>query len=280
MKKLKFILPALAFLLTATSCVIDDEVDQQYEQSPYVVGFLNDFAAESYFEDEGVVEKNYAVDILGGSDGSLPTEDIVVSYEIDPASTATEGQEFNFVDNSGTLTIPAGSTFANFPLEINTGNLDPNEPTELILNLTGTNSDNAVVSALNDQFSITFVGCQSTVDENTYVVNTYRVSTGALVKSGIENITMNSVNDFRTMSTGAYGPDSAGGPIAPPANYNGFNFIDICGEISVPSQNLGGYYSNQVFGSGSVDADGNIEIIYTITFAAGDQVFRSEYEVQ
>ncbi|HET8886495.1 MAG TPA: hypothetical protein VFM70_09125 [Salinimicrobium sp.] len=281
MKKLKLIFPALILAVFATSCMVEDET-VEYDQSPYVVGFKNAVAAESYFVDEGAVLKNYAVDILGGDDGTPAEEDITVTYVIDPASTATEGQEFNFVDNSGTLTIPAGATFANFPLEINTGNLDPNVPTELILNLTSTSSDNAVISALNDQLSITFVGCQSQVDEFTYDIATTRLSDNGLMAVSTETITMTTVNNFFTMSTGPYGPiagNYAGGNIAAE---NGFHFVDICGEITINSQGLANNsYSNQVFGSGSVDPDtGVITLTYTITYGSGNQLFQTVYTPQ
>ncbi len=279
MKNIKSILPAFVLLLFASSCVVDDEVDTSFGESPYVIGFKNAVAAESYFSDEGAVLKNYAVDILGGADGTPAEQDIVVSYEIDAASTATEGQEFNFVDNSGTLTIPAGSTFANFPLEINTGSLDPNEPTELILNLTEVSGPPSVISALNDQLSITFVGCQSTVDEHTYMVTTTRLADGFVEKTGLETITMTSVNNFVTESTGPFGPDARRGSIA---DINGFNFNDICGAITVPKQGLAdNSYSNEVAGTGSVDPEtGTITINYYIMFSGTPERYQSVYVIQ
>jgi len=279
MKKIKLILPALVLLLFAGSCMVDDEVDTSFGESPYVIGFKNAVAAESFFVDEGAVLKEYAVDILGGDDGTPAEEDIVVSYTIDPSSTATEGQEFNFVDNSGTLTIPAGSTFAAFPLEINTGGLDPNEPTELILNLTGVTGPDSVISSLNDQLSITFVGCQSTVDQKTYMVTTTRTADGFIEKEGIETISMTSVNNFLTLSSGPFGPDARRGSIA---DENGFNFVDICGAITVADQGLANNaYSNPVSGSGSVDPEtGTITINYTIGFGGVDERYRSVYVVQ
>lgn len=279
MKNIKIVLFAFVASIFASSCLVDDDVAREFDQSPAVVGFDKELAAENYFSDEGAVLTNYPVVLLGnGGDGTLPTEDIVVQYEISENSTATPGQEFDFTDNSGTLTIPAGQSFANFAININTGNLDPNVPTELILNLTEVTQGDAVVSSGNNKIAITFVGCQSDVDAYTYNVTSIRLSDGGVVASAVEEIEMVDINEFQTVSTGAYGPNSdnyAGGSIA--AN-NGFTFIDICGEITVSSQNLASTYSNQVYGSGSVDPEtGTITITYTITFASGDQVIETTY---
>lgn len=266
MKNSKIVITALIVSLFATSCLVDDEA-VEFADGPYIVGFKNDVAAESYFADQGPVTKTYPVDILGGADGTATEEDIVINYEIDPSSTATEGQEFNFVDNSGSLTIPAGSSFTEFPLQINTGGFDPNEPTELILNLTSTTSDGAVVSSIDDQLAITFVGCQSNVDDFTYEVTTIRESDQAQLKKGIETLTMPEVNNFVTQSTGGYGLDAVGGSLVPPANRDGFLFNDICGDITIPEQSLGDLYSNLVYGSGEVDPEtGDISLRYAIEF--------------
>ncbi|MGX1023168.1 hypothetical protein [Psychroflexus sp. MBR-150] len=259
------------------SCVVDDSVDVKYNQSDYVIGFKSDLAAESFFEDIGPVQKSYPIDVLGGQDNRLLEEPITVNFEIDPASTATQGQEFNFLTEGTSLTIPAGSDFVGFPLEILTGGLNPDEPTVLILKLTSTNSEGSVISSLNNTLQITFVGCQSTVDLYDYQVTTVRQSDNALVKFGVESLEQLEVNFFRTESTGPYGPDSAGGPIA---SQNGFTFTDICGDITVSKQGLAnGTYSNQVYGSGSVDPEtGNIQITVTIEFPSGNQTYIHTYE--
>lgn len=76
------------------------------------------------------------------------------------------------------------------------------------------------------------------------------------------------------VSPGVYKTESiyrwAVGSIAPD---HGFNFQDICGEITVPEQGLAqGYYSNTVVGTeaGFVDgATGNLKIFYSVDFASG-----------
>ncbi len=279
MKNIKILLFAFVASIFASSCLVDDDVAREFDESPAVVGFKSKLAAENYFSDQGAILTNYPVVLLGnGGDGTYPNEDIVVAYEIDANSTATEGQEFDFTDNSGTLTIEAGSGFANFGIDINTGNLDPNVPTELILNLTEVVQGEAVISSLNNTLAITFVGCQSDLNEYTYNVTTIRLDDGALMGSDEENIMEIGVNNFKTESTGPYGVGNyAGGDIG--GGENGFTFIDICGQITISSQNLVGAYSNQVFGAGSVDPEtGIITMTYTITYGPDSSVFESVYE--
>lgn len=260
---IKIFIALFASATLLNSCVVDDSVDVNFDQSDYVIGFKSDLAAESFFEDIGPVQKSYPIDVLGGQDNRLLDEPITVNFEIDPASTATQGQEFNFLTEGTSLTIPAGSDFVGFPLEILTGGLNPTEPTVLILKLTSTNSEGSVISSLNNTLQITFVGCQSTVDEFQYQVTTIRQSDNAVVKSGIESIEEISVNFFRTESTGEFGPDSDFGPIAA---QNGFTFTDICGDITVASQNLASAFSNQVSGSGTVDPVTG-DIVFNISIA-------------
>ncbi|MAS21293.1 MAG: hypothetical protein CMF34_13730 [Leeuwenhoekiella sp.] len=275
MKNIKLILTAVFVASMVTGCLVDDEENTSFAESPYVIGFETSFANESYFEDLGVVEANYPLNVLGGGDGTPIENDIVVNYEIASSSTAVEGQEFDFVDNSGTLTIPAGSTFVNFPLNINTGNFDPNTPTSLILKLTGTNGDSSVISELNDELAITFVGCQSQLNQYTYQVTTTRDADGGVENSQLETISLLSVNTFRTATVGPFGPGARRGDIG---GTNGFTFEDVCGTITISSQNLVSLYSNQVYGTGEVDPEtGNITFKYAITFSGAPTFYTSVF---
>jgi hypothetical protein len=259
------------------SCIVDDEIDLKLDESPYVIGFKNDLAAESYFEDLGIITAEYAIDVLGGQDGRLIENDIQISYEVSSESTATEGEEFNFVNNSGTLTIPAGQEFTNFPLEINTGSLDPNAPTELIIKLVATSDDGSIVSSLNDELAITFVGCQSTVDEPEYLIETLNAS-GQVVTSGTESIRFIDVNVFKTGSSGPFGPNSSQGTAG--SSDTGFTFTDICGDITISSQNLVGLYSNQTSGSGQVDpetGDITMTVIISPLFGEDQAIYQTTY---
>lgn len=245
MKNIKIVLMAIFASTLATSCLVDDDVPSSFDESPAIIGFESSTTQASYFVDEGVVLKEYPVVLLGnGQDGSLPEQDISVTYEVGTNSTATEGEEFDFVDTSGVFTIPAGSSYALFPLNINTGGLDANEPTDLIIKLTGTTSDGAIVSDLNKSLTITFVGCQSNL-EGSY----NNPDAGANV-----TFTTNPDNPVNYMVS-AMPYLTSGGNAVP------FDLTDICGEIIIDATVLGSY---NMVGSGVVNEDGSVTIAYAL----------------
>ena len=264
MKKLMSLLVvASAFL----SCSDDDiKTEQDFSNGPKVVGFASALATVEYFSDEGVVMREFPMSLIGTGNGQTSDSDIVVSYEVDPASTAVEGVEYDFVDTSGNIVIPAGGTFGNFPINVNTGQLNPTMKTQLILNLISA-SAGSVVGQQYAQLRITFVGCQSQLEGGYNVVITTVAGTSTRTN---EIVSVVGVNSFQTRYVGRY----ALGTFTPA----GYNFVDICGEIAVPDQNLG-QYSNQVYGidaygtgvDGIVTSASTFEVKHNISFAAGDQ---------
>jgi len=254
---------ASAFL----SCTDDDiRTEQDFSNGPKVVGFTSSLATVEYFSDEGVVMREFPMSLIGNGNGQPSSTPIEVTYEVDEASTATEGVEFDFVDASGKIVIPAGGTFGNFPINVNTGQLNPTEKTQLILNLTSA-SEGSVVGQQYSQLRITFVGCQSQLQGSYTMVCT--TVAGSRTRTD-EVISVVGVNTFKTRYIGRY----TFATFTPP----GYTFVDICGEIAVPDQQLG-QYSNQIYGidaygtgvDGIVTSATTFEIKHNITFAAGDQ---------
>lgn len=273
MKKLKLVLCAVAIAALNFSCIVDDSTGEDnlnaFGESNYLVGFTNGTALLSYFEDVGAILQEFPINFLGGFDGNL-NSDLTINYSIDPASSAVEGQEFDFVDTSGTVMIPAGGSFAQFPLLVNTGGLDPNVPTELILNLDSVTGAPAVISALGNQLRITFVGCQSALNNFNYNVVSVRED-GVTVNQGVKDLRLVAPNTLKTRTTGPW----ADGQLPPPDH--GLTFTDVCGALNIDAQNLMEFYSNQVTGTnlagpdGQVDpATGSFTLSYEITFSAGN----------
>ncbi|MHA7129919.1 hypothetical protein [Algoriphagus namhaensis] len=58
---------------------------------------------------------------------------ITATIAVDPSSTAVEGVHYSLAGN--TVTIGAGEFIANFPVTILTGNIDPSETPDLVLNI-------------------------------------------------------------------------------------------------------------------------------------------------
>lgn len=282
MKNIKFIFTALFCSLMLSSCIVDDEDEylDALANTPYTVGFSNATATESYFEDIGAVEKSYLVKIIGGQDGSDPNAPITVSYSVNTeASTATEGEEFSFTGSDRTLTIPAGSDFATLDLLVNTGSLNPDEPTKLVLDLTEINSSGApaTIAAQRQQLTITFVGCLSKValpDQPVkYHLEVTSSSGGSLSRD--EEITYTGPNNFSTGSVGTWS--------SLPGCYC-YPFEVICGEVFVPDHNLSDYYSNEVYGINDAGADGSVDpetgvitIKYNIDFSDGPVTYTAVY---
>ena len=266
MKKLIMLL----FVAAAFTSCTDDEIktEQNFSNGPKVVGFPSDIVPVPYFEDEGVVLRKFPLDLIGTSNGQYSDTDIEVEYEIDYAnSTAVEGVEFNFVDTTGKITIPAGATFGEYPLEVNTGNLSPDFKTVLVLKLTSS-SAGSTVGAQYDTLKITFVGCLSELQGNYNVV----ITAGGLTSTRTnEIISVTGINTFKTRYVGRF----ALSQLSP----NGFTFIDICDEISLPKNQTLGQYSNKVYGTsfygegidGIVTSESTFEIVHNISFTDGDQ---------
>ncbi|QRM88039.1 hypothetical protein FG167_01970 [Lacinutrix sp. WUR7] len=271
MKNFKLFIVTLVLSGIASSCLVDDEAQTITGNTPYIVGFDTASSTNSYFQDEGVVYKEYPVSLKGSPTGDNYDKDIVINYSIDPSSTAVEGQEFDFVDTSGGLTIPAGSDYALFPLDINTGNFDTETPTELIINIT-TTTTNTIVSQQYSSLTVKFVGCLATVEANTYNVNvTFTNYDGVVSQYTLPGQTLeltSTPNVYITDTTPPFGP----GELAP--GYDGYLFEVICGEVFVASQALGGYYGNTVEGNlgsnlpaGTVDSiTGDIHIEYNVCY--------------
>ncbi len=285
MKNIKRLFLLVVLPLLSVSCIVDDVTETGLETNPYIVGFSRPLAAVSYFEDEGVVLENYKINVLGGNGGTVPSQDITISYSVDTEnSTAVEGLEFDFVSSTGTVVIPAGSTFTDFPLNINTGGFDPDVRTILRIVLTATTDDGSVVSAIHDTLDITFVGCQSDVYLYEYNVVTTRLDNNQTLDRGTEVIYFESINNFRTATTATLGPNGQ------PEDTRGFDFTVLCGVIVIPSQGLfqGAFASNELVGidapeddedGNTVDEDGNFTLYYSANYggATGVLNFRGVY---
>lgn len=274
---MKKIIVLLALAVVGFSCSDDSNLpDASFGDTPRVVGFLKTTQNVPFFEDEGVVLKEFPFDVLGTGDGAPYNESITLTYAVNTAATtAVAGVEYDWVNTSSTVTIPAGQSFGLLPLNINTGNFNPVAKTSLVLDITAVDQDGFVISNQNKQLTINFIGCLSLL-EGLYTVVVTR-GDGVSATYTNETVTLVDVNYFKTRTTGTW----AAGAIAPD---QGYNFTDICGDISVASQSLAqGYYSNTVKGLTTDGTDGevidanNFKVTYEISFAAGNQTYTNVY---
>jgi hypothetical protein len=250
MKNIKLIIVLLAISFTSVSCLVDDEVDVDFSNSPYIVGFPSSQTLQSYFEDVGPVVVDIPVNVLGGNSGMLLSTPLTVNYTVDPMSTAVEGNEFSLTGSS--FDIAANTEFGILPLTVNTGGLDPDNPTTLILKLTSS-SEGGTISGPNDTYTITFVGCQSDM-AGTY--SNPDLPSGAM---GVTEFTELAPNTYRIGGL----PGIGFGGVDPVY----FDFTNVCGEINIVSWQLGTLATS----TGSVDENGAVTFDDINIYNGGDE---------
>ncbi|ESU23455.1 hypothetical protein FEDK69T_16210 [Flavobacterium enshiense DK69] len=201
---------SLIVLATLGFACTDDDIRSEHvlNQGPKIVGFAKSTQNIAYFEDLGVQENNVQVALIGRGDGTYPTSPLEVTYEVDLVkSTALEGVEFEFADDSRKVTIPAGGSFVNLPLLVNTGALNPTQKTELYLNLTSTT--NAVLGAQYSTIKVVFVGCDTAL-EGPYAYGSVPVTITKLTPNTYHS------NYFPPFTTRYF-----------------FDFSDVCGDLEI-----------------------------------------------
>jgi hypothetical protein len=143
---MKKILYTLITLVIFTSCEDEDHgVDVNNFNGTDVAYFTNGVAS-SYF----VTPNAEPVSIQVGAT-NLSASDRIYTILIDPASTATEGVDFNFVNNS--VTIPAGEYFGEIMVQGIFEGTTANG-SNLLINLVGSGNNQVMV---NTQYSLLIV---------------------------------------------------------------------------------------------------------------------------
>ena len=283
MKKLILL---FALSISVLSCT-DDDVNS-YDNSPYIVGFYKQAEVKSYVATGDVEALNIPINLIGGEQGLTMTGPVNMTYELDPSSTAVLGDEFDFVNPTNTIVLPAGKTSVDLPLTINTGNLETGAENakKIVLNIkTASSLQPVVVGAQYKQITITLNGLCFSNAQGTYTLTTTRLDNGAIYNLPGEEVIVTGPGTYLTSSTGPYnnrGLVAAGAQV--PSSTPGFNFTEVCGAITIQEQNLCNLYSNLVTQTAAQAANSNINSVtgvmtieYTISFAAGPRSYRGVY---
>lgn len=274
MKKILILLASIVLF----SCNDDDvkSIDQ-LNTGPKVVGFKSVFESVSYFSNQGVKDHVFPVKLIGLGNGSLPTTAITVDYEVDLVnSTAVEGVEFNFANATRKISILPGTDFATIDLKVNSGSLNPTSKTELILKLK--QAAGANIAYESDILKVVFIGCNSQIGSLTggnYTVTS--TNAGGVVRAFTnEVITLIAPNTFRTGSTGTFSLATPTGSTG-----HGYDLVDVCGDVTIPNQNLFRFYSNIVSGTDAFSGnDGEVVSanLFRTRYAVSSQsTYLSEY---
>ncbi|MFT4781154.1 MAG: hypothetical protein ACJAZK_001747 [Psychroserpens sp.] len=159
MKKIKFILFTIIGAGFMVSCNIDDnpqQLEADLSNTPFVVGFDNAEASPAFLTDGAVNMYSENIVLFGGEDFSS-NPSITVNFEVDQTSTAVLGIDYDFVDNSQSITIPENREFGTLNINFYSDNIDLDNPKTLVLKITSADN-NATVGSQFETLAITING--------------------------------------------------------------------------------------------------------------------------
>lgn len=202
------------------------------------------------------------------TNGSAPIE---VNISVDPSSTAVEGVHYEL--NSTSVTLNSGEFTTDFPVTVLTGNIDPSEEPDLILNIES--ATGAEVSSNYGSITVAIrVICPSEL-AGEYTVFWEYLQTGD--GDGGANQTFNDfvlsddVVTFEEVGAGAYNVDDMSfglypngyGDAAPSGRIN-----DNCNVLSGATSNVD-QYGDPFTINGEVQEDGTLRIVWSNTWGDG-----------
>lgn len=241
MKKIKFIVVTIVSLLALQSCVKDDV--ENNAKGNYIVGFRNVLGSYIYTDDDvDPVQIAEPINLIGGQNGTVSNEDIIIPFTVDASSTAIAGTDYTINATGNIVTLPAGGDFVQLPITVNPSVLPGNVPKTIVITLGTPQSDNAVVSESKKTITITIAKCESDL-AGTYSLTVTRLDNGAVYDFPNEVITQLALGEYVTSTTGPYNDLTDDG-----APRNGFIFKDVCQSIVIEEQYLGDYFLNLVEG--------------------------------
>lgn len=216
--------------------------------------------------------------------------DVVVSYSITAASTATDGVEYD-APSSLVGVVETGNSSDYIEIQVYPNTFDPVTPKEIVLEIASVNSANATISENHKKIVVVLQGVCPSALQGGYQTTTTRLSNGAVYTWNTELIgktdlfgteyTTEYVGNF--VGAGQASPTTGAFNSLPGTTNAGYKFTEVCGKLKLESQKLGGVYTNLVFQTPAeynlsfVDPDtGVITIYYTVTLSP-NRSYRSVY---
>jgi hypothetical protein len=279
MKTIKYILMLVLVIGTASSCLIDNETSfDDNDKGSNLAGFTTSSTSLAAVADGNEYSYTLPMKVFGPTIRDVKST-VTATVAVDPSSTAVEGVNFRL--DSPTITfLPGNNLLTNFPITILTeGIMAPvDEAPVIVLKVTDvTGASNVVGNGKPIAITINY-GCYSDLagDYDVTITITRTISGAVTTSTYTDKVTKTGLGEYRTDYVGPYAP----GDLAP--GDNGFTFLDVCNELTVPEQNLGNYYSNIVSGDAIGISDpvaGTLHFEYTITTtaAAGFRKCVAEY---
>jgi hypothetical protein len=280
MKTLKYILILVLSLGALNSCLVDQSTRYDAnDDGPNLAGFADARTAFSFVSDGNEYGFTVRMKLIGPTSMDV-TEDIVVTVDNDPSSTAIEGTHFSLPSNTITLK-KADNYLGLFPITILTEGINAplaKAPVLVLKVVSATGAENVINNGKNLEITLNY-GCFSNL-AGAYTLTIDRISTTGVPSQIIRNdevITQTGVGTYRTTYVGHWTPAQMA-PGTP-----GFTFTDVCNEITVPEQNLADYYANIVEGTaiGSYNPETGVIIIeYSVCYAGACNLYTCTYVPQ
>ena len=276
MRTIKNLFIFVISMFLVTSC-FEETTDLDLNDDGFnVVGFSN--ASENFAAIADGAEYPFQIELkLIGPTSMELTEDVTVSFLAGDGSTAIEGTHYRIDDASVTLS-KSNNYLGKMNITMLTEGIETPLDESPVLFLLTDASGPASVSGTGKPVRVVFsYACFSDL-AGRYDIEVLRDG-GAIAPYNhdgagmVDDITETGVGEYRTSNVGHWDwATTLGG-----AGVAGFTFYDVCGVLTVPTQNLIEYYSNVVHGDespdGEVKPDGTLIITYKITSS-----WESEYQ--
>lgn len=281
MKNIKYLILLFLSMSLVTACFDDSEDFDLNGDSPNLAGFTNAREVVSNVADGSEYPFTVKMKIAGPTVTEL-SNDVTVTFEALPTSTAVAGVHYKIVNPTTTLKKASNYLgFANVVMLTAGINAPLSGPSPVLVLRAKATSGDGTVLASGKPVEITLnYACDSKL-AGTYLETTQYWRFGALqsVISRTVTFTKTGVGKFRASHVGHWSQADLGGT-------PGFTFFDVCGVITIPKQNLVDLYSNiveGVAGKSSVNpVTGNITMEYTIVTSdpAADRTYYATYVKQ
>lgn len=268
MKKINYYFAILFVSLLFTSCLVDDEApSDNNDTGPNLAGFSDASANLGGIANGDTYTFDLRVQVKGPGI-TMMNEDVTMTVAPDPSSTAIEGVNFEFPSSS--ITLSKSNNYLGFlPITMLTeGIVAPlAESPVLYLAVTSASGGNVVNNGQLLRVNFNYL-CNSALAGD-YAVEMHYINPNFGTDTwhyGNDTVNETGSGTYRTDRVGHWEIDGGPGAIG---GTPGFDFFDVCNEITVPAQNLVELYSNIVEGrpgENYVDPDtGVIEFGYDIT---------------
>ncbi|MDO8967953.1 MAG: hypothetical protein Q8S14_01650 [Algoriphagus sp.] len=267
----------LLFMMgTLVSCMEESDFDKvwdgsevEFDASTLPNGVTQNFVRLNATQTD---QANLQINLVGAAQ-STP---VTVTVEADPTSTAVQGVHYTLASN--TVTIPAGQVIAQLPVTVLTGNIQPTETPNLVLNITSANGAKVSVNYKSLTYRIRVICPSALVGSYTVLWRVLNLGDGS---GGVAQTATNfTIAAFPTISltstaTGVYTMSDMSFGMYPGLYQDTAptgTFTDRCNVLTGASTNRDRYNDPFTITGTSTPADGKILITWKNTYGDGGTV--------